>query len=82
MTDEETIKRIFSEVIGIDESKINDSIAYNSCESWDSLVHLELINELEDEFKIEFEMDDVIAMETFGIINEIIMKHLKGEISE
>ena len=78
MSEEEKIKRIFSEVIGMDESEVNDSIAYNSCESWDSLVHLELINELEDAFDIELEMDDIIAMETFGKINEILMTYLKG----
>lgn len=77
MSDENNnIKRIFCEVIGIDESEINDALAYNSCESWDSLVHLELINELEDAFDIEFEMDDIIAMETFGKVKEIVMKNL------
>jgi acyl carrier protein len=76
MTEEDTIKKIFSEVIGIDKSEVNDSIAYNSCESWDSLVHLELVNELEDAFDIEFEMDDIIAMETFGKVKEIVMKNL------
>lgn len=76
MSEEDTIKKIFSDVIGIEESEISDSIAYNSCESWDSLVHLELINELEDRFDIEFEMDDIIAMETFGKVKELVMKNL------
>lgn len=76
MSEEDTIKKIFSEVIGIDESEVNDSIAYNSCESWDSLVHLKLINELEDAFDVEFEMDDIIAMETFSKVKEIVMKNL------
>ncbi|WP_129597785.1 acyl carrier protein [Methanohalophilus profundi] len=76
MSEEDTIKKIFGEVIGIDESEITDSIAYNSHESWDSLVHLELVNELEDEFDVEFEMDDIIAMETFGKVKEIVKKYL------
>ncbi|KXS42245.1 MAG: hypothetical protein AWU58_1529, partial [Methanohalophilus sp. T328-1] len=33
MSEEDTIKKIFGEVIGIDESEITDSIAYNSYES-------------------------------------------------
>ncbi|OBZ34806.1 MULTISPECIES: acyl carrier protein [Methanohalophilus] len=76
MSEEDTIKKIFGEVIGIDESEITDSIAYNSYESWDSLVHLELVNELEDTFDVEFEMDDIIAMETFGKVKEIVKKYL------
>lgn len=77
MNEEETIKKIFVEVMGVDESKINDSIAYNSCESWDSLAHMELVGELEEAFGIEIDMDDIIAMETFGKIKEIVMKYLK-----
>jgi acyl carrier protein len=30
---------------------------------------------LEDEFDIEFEMDDIIAMENFGLVKEIVAKH-------
>jgi len=78
MSEEDIIKSIFGEVIGIDESEVNDSIAYNSCEQWDSLLHLELINELEDAFDVEFEIDDIIAMETFGKVKEIVMKYLKN----
>lgn len=76
MNEENKIKSVFSEVIGIDESEVNDSIAYNSCESWDSLVHLELVNALEEAFNVEFEMDDIIVMETFKKVKEIVMKYI------
>jgi acyl carrier protein len=29
----------------------------------------------EDEFGIEFDMDDIIAMENFGLVKEIVSKY-------
>ena len=69
------IKKIFCEVLGVDESDVDDSTSYNSFRPWDSLKHLQLVSMLEDEFDIEFEMDDIIEMENFGLVKEIVAKH-------
>ena len=73
---EKKIKEIFCNVMGVEESEVNDNTAYNSFDKWDSLKHLQLISEYEDYFDIEFEMDDIIAMENFGLIKEILHKYL------
>ncbi|HQD26999.1 MAG TPA: acyl carrier protein [Methanoculleus thermophilus] len=69
------IKKIFCEVLGVDESDVDDSTSYNSFRPWDSLKHLQLVSMLEDEFDIEFEMDDIIAMENFGLVKKIVAKY-------
>lgn len=78
MSDKQTvaIKKIFCEILGVDESEVDDSTAYNSFRPWDSLKHLQLVSTFEDEFDIEFEIDDIIAMENFGLVKEIIAKYL------
>ena len=70
------IKQIFCNVLGVSESDVNDNTSYNSFEAWDSLKHLEFIAKLEEEFNIDIEMDDVIAMESFKKIKEIMEKYL------
>jgi acyl carrier protein len=75
--DQNCIKEIFSEVIGIPVDSITDSLAYNSCEQWDSLKHLQMVAMFEERFDIEIEMDDIIAMETFGKVKEILNKYSK-----
>jgi len=70
-----TVKRIFCEVLGVDESDVDDNTSYNSFRPWDSLKHLQLVSMYEDEFDIEFEMDDIIAMENFGLVKEIVAKY-------
>jgi len=72
----DTIVDIFSNVMGIPKIELNDTIAYNSHPAWDSLKHLQLISELETTFDIEFDMDDVIAMENFGLVRELTAKYL------
>ena len=77
MSDDQNVivKRIFCEVLGVDESDVDDNTSYNSFRPWDSLKHLQLVSMYEDEFDIEFEMDDIIAMENFGLVKEIVAKH-------
>lgn len=70
------IKKIFCDVLSVAESEVNNETSYDSFELWDSLKHLEIISRLEEEFNIEIEMDDIIAMETFGKIREIVQKYL------
>lgn len=73
------IKEIFCRVIGVKESEVNDDTAYDSFEPWDSLKHLEFIAEFEEEWNLDFEMDDVIAMETFKKVKDIVKKYIANK---
>jgi len=72
----DTINKVFTEIMGIPKSELNDTIAYNSHPAWDSLKHLQLISELETIFDIEYDMDDVIAMENFALVKTLTEKYL------
>ena len=74
--DEQVIRQIFSEALGIPPDEVTDSLAYNSCERWDSLKHLQMVAMIEERFDIEIEMDDIIAMENFAKVKEILHKYL------
>lgn len=75
--DENTIKKIFCEVLGIPVEEVTDALAYNSYHQWDSLKHLQLVAMFEEKFEIEIDMDDIIAMENYGKVKEILHKYLK-----
>jgi acyl carrier protein len=62
--------------MGIPESEVNDGITYNSFEPWDSLKHLELVSELESAYKINIEMDDIIAMENYKKVEDIVKGYI------
>jgi acyl carrier protein len=74
---EKKVEQIFCRVIGVDESTVTDYTNYNDCERWDSLNHLKMVAELEEEFGTEFDTDDIIAMETLGKIKEIVKAYVE-----
>ena len=56
--------------------EVTDTLAYNSCAQWDSLKHLQMVAMFEERFGIEIDMDDIIAMENYGKVREILHKYL------
>ena len=57
-------------------SEINDDISYIDYEPWDSVKHMRIIAIIEEEYDIEFDMDDIIAMETIKKAKEILKKYV------
>jgi acyl carrier protein len=74
------VEEIFCDELGIDIAGVNDAMAYDSLKGWDSLKHLMIVSRLEEEFGIELDVDDIIAMSTLGKIKEIVTRyvHKKG----
>ena len=53
---------------------VDENLSQNSCDKWDSLKHLNLIVELENEFEVEFEPEDIAEMKNFKAIMQILEK--------
>lgn len=60
MSNREKYDAIFKEVFEIDADQLNESLEYQSIETWDSVGHMSLVAELEDAFDIMLEMDDIV----------------------
>ena len=60
------VKSVLKNVLGIQE--ISDDISQQNCGAWDSLKHLNLIVELEEEFDVSFEPEDIAEMKNLDII--------------
>ena len=56
---------IFVKSLSIDKKKFKESIKYNDIPEWDSIGHMTLMSDLEDEFKISIDTDDVIDFSSF-----------------
>ena len=65
----------FQESLGLDTSSIVDSLTYQSVPEWDSISHMILISQLEEDFNVSLETDDVIDMSSFAKAREILAKH-------
>ncbi|MCM3389793.1 acyl carrier protein [Ureibacillus chungkukjangi] len=72
---EQKLRTIFAESLGIDESQITDELTYNSIPEWDSIGHMALIAEIDDQFDTMLDTDDVLEMSSFKIAKEILKKY-------
>ena len=66
---------IFIEVFGINQMELTDELAYQSVPSWDSVGHMMLVGELEDNFGIMLEMNDIIDFKSYKIGIETMKKY-------
>ena len=67
------IKRLFP---SIQEIK-NENIGPNEINEWDSLAHLGLITEINKEFKISIDFEDVLSINKISDIYKILSKYKK-----
>jgi acyl carrier protein len=65
----ERIKQVASQVLKAD---VNDNTSQDNCASWDSLHHLNLIIELEEEFDVSFEPEEIAKMKSIDVIERMI----------
>lgn len=65
MSNKAKYDEIFIETFEISADQLNESLEYQSIESWDSVGHMALMAALEDAFDIMLEMDDIIDFGTY-----------------
>ena len=71
---EERIIRILKEVL--EEQNVNLNSTQDSLEKWNSLRHLYLASELETEFNVELDPEEIAEMKSVRQIVEIIKQKL------
>ena len=65
MTNLEKYKNVFIESLSIKSDAFSEEIKYNDVPEWDSIGHMTLMSELEEEFKITLETDDIIDFSSY-----------------
>lgn len=68
------LRECFSRALGIPRERVTDDLAYNTLKEWDSVGHMALVVELEGEFDVMFDTDDILGMSTVGKAREILTR--------
>ena len=73
---ENQVKNIFSAVFEISSDEINDKSSPDTIASWDSLKHMNLVIALEEEFNVQFDIEDIpqliLLPEIIRILKQLI----------
>ena len=79
MTREEVYERlnaVFADVFDDEELTVNDETTAADVEGWDSLMHITLIDAVEEEFDISFDMKTIVKLKNVGEMVDVICHDL------
>ena len=68
------LKKSFSKALNISVDVINDDLLYQGIPQWDSISHMVLISQLEEDFDLSIDTDDVIDLSSFQKAKDILHK--------
>lgn len=71
------LNKVFREVFDDDTLKITEKTTAKDVEGWDSLIHITLIGEIEDAFRMKFTMKEVTGMKNVGEMASVIEARTK-----
>ena len=70
------IKKFMASVFLVDENEISDDISQSNFQKWESLQHLMLIVEIESEFGVSFEPEEIVEMISLELIEKYLVQKL------
>ena len=73
----EKVKKIVSDKLGVDESKVTENASFTNDLGADSLDVVEFVMEVEKEFKITIPDEDATKLTTVGEAVKYIDEHMK-----
>ena len=71
-----TLKQLFTDIFDIAAEDYSDELSYEDAPDWDSLGHMQLVTALSKEFAVEFDIEEVMAMENVARIKDIVAAKL------
>ncbi len=75
--DNQKIYEVIARVLKVSVDQINDELAVGDIDEWDSLAHVQLITEIEQQFEINLDIDQALEMESVEDIIDILSEILE-----
>ena len=80
MTREEVYERlnaVFADVFDDDALTVSDETTAADVDGWDSLMHITLIDAVEEEFDISFDMKTIVKLKNVGEMVDVILEEVQ-----
>ncbi|OIN03906.1 acyl carrier protein [Shewanella algae] len=73
MTNQEKLNTIFSAVLGINIDNVTEDLRIDSVPNWDSIAHMTLVAELEEQFNISLDFDQISEINSYTKVKEVLI---------
>ena len=71
----EKLYQIISKVFNVESNEINDETSPENLEEWDSFNFYVLLDEIENEFNMKFDLDETLDIKKIGDFKKLLEKH-------
>lgn len=68
---------VFKEALNLKNKEINLNSRFEQVSNWDSLGHMKIISEIESRLNLEFEIDEIVGVDTVKKLINMVNKKLK-----
>ena len=68
-------KDTFIDSLSVKKDEFNEKLKYNEIPEWDSIGHMTLVSNLESEFNISIDIDDILDFSSYKKGIEILEKY-------
>ncbi len=72
----ERLNAVFADVFDDEELTVKDETTAADVDGWDSLMHITLIDAVEEEFDISFDMKTIVKLKNVGEMVDVICQEL------
>lgn len=71
------LRRIFGRLFPVNPVELTDDVRRGELDGWDSLGHLDLVNELETQFSVAIDPSRALEIDTFGAAKRVVADLLR-----
>lgn len=72
------INSLIKNVFDIGDRDVTKDLTKDEVATWDSLTHMDLVTSIEKDFSIQLTIDDIVEMQSLGMIRAIIVGKMNG----
>mgnify|MGYP001568845918 CR=1 FL=1 len=72
----ERIRKILIRVLKHENFEMNDEMSAKDVAGWDSLTHMVIITEIEDDFKVKFKLKELNKLKNLSSLVELVKSKL------
>lgn len=68
-------RQVFSSVFNMPEDRFDSDFSFEKINDWDSIIHMNLITALEEEFEVMLDTEEILHFGSFENGKRILAKH-------
>lgn len=69
------VRELVASVLNVPVTSVSDESGPENMEQWDSLAHITIVAALEERFGVNFEMTEILAIQSYGQLVEALRAH-------